>query len=308
MNYRYTIPFLAEFLMLCLFIVSCRKEDPVIDLPDRPEYEEVDLQKYPKAGEVKIMSFNVRYGTAKESNSSNNWQYRKAACVSMIKDQKPSCIGFQEAVYDIQFKYFLEELKDEYDGFGVGRDDGKEKGECMGILYRKSEIKKIDGGTFWLSPTPDTPSKADVWDAACFRSATWGIFEVIATGKRFCYINTHLDHKGAKAREESMKLIEERFKKYNPDGLPQFLSADFNASPSSSIFKNLPLMFNSREHAPTGHSDQNSTFNGWGGSTGLIDNILFSKATTVEYHTVIEPYESVAYLSDHYPIYAIFSL
>ena len=118
MNYRYTIPFLAEFLMLCLFIVSCRKEDPVIDLPDRPEYEEVDLQKYPKAGEVKIMSFNVRYGTAKESNSSNNWQYRKAACVSMIKDQKPSCIGFQEAVYDIQFKYFLEELKDEYDGFG----------------------------------------------------------------------------------------------------------------------------------------------------------------------------------------------
>lgn len=295
-------------LSLSLLVVSCEKKEPGIDLPDRSPYEEVDLQKYPKAGEIKIISFNVRYGTAKESNSSNNWQYRKAACVSMIKDQKPSCIGFQEAVYDLQFKYFLEELKDEYDGFGVGRDDGKEKGECMGILYRKSEIKKIDGGTFWLSPTPDTPSKADVWDAACFRSATWGIFEVIATGKRFCYINTHLDHKGATARSESMKLIGERFKKYNPDGFPQFLSADFNASPSSSIFKNLPLMFNSREHAPTGHSDQISTYNAWGGGSGLIDNILFSKATTVEYHTIIEPYESVAYLSDHYPIYAIFSL
>ena len=169
---QYFLSFKTGLLLLCLSILSCKEKEPLIEIPDRSPYEEVPLQKYPKAGEIKFISFNVRYGTAKESNSSNNWQYRKAACVSMIKDQKPSCIGFQEAVYDIQFKYFLEELKDEYDGFGVGRDDGKEKGECMGILYRKSEIKKIDGGTFWLSPTPDTPSKADVWDAACFRSAT----------------------------------------------------------------------------------------------------------------------------------------
>lgn len=305
---QYFLSFKTGLLLLCLSILSCKEKEPLIEIPDRPPYEEVPLQKYPKVGEIKIISFNVRYGTAKESNSSNNWQYRKAACVSMIKDQKPSCIGFQEAVYDLQFKYFLEELKDEYDGFGVGRDDGKEKGECMGILYRKSEIKKIDGGTFWLSPTPDTPSKADVWDAACFRSATWGIFEVIATGKRFCYINTHLDHKGDTARYESMKLIAERFKMYNPDGLPQFLSADFNAAPSNGIFKNLPLMFNSREYAPNGHSDQISTYHAWGDGSGLIDGILFSNATTVEYHTIIEPYESVAYLSDHYPIYAIFSL
>ena len=299
-------------MALCLLVflmLSCSgKEEPVYVI-SRPAYAETGLQKYPEAGQVKIMSFNVRYGTASESNSSNNWRYRREACVAMIRDQKPSCIGFQEAVYDIQFEYFLDRLKDEYDGYGVGRDDGDRKGECMGILWRKSEIRRIEGGTFWLSPTPDTPSKADSWDAACYRSATWGIFEVISTGRRFCYINTHLDHKGSKAREESMKLIAERFRMYNPSGLPQFLSADFNSAPTSGIFKNLPLMFNSREYAPTGHSDQNSTYNGWGYGTGLIDNILYSSpATALEYHTIVEPYESVAYLSDHYPIYAIFSL
>ena len=167
----------------------------------------------------------------------------------------------------------------------------------------------IDIGTFWLSPTPDTPSKADSWDAACFRSATWGIFEVISTGKRFCYINTHLDHKGAKAREESMKLISKRFEQYNPGRLPQILSADFNASPSSAIFGNLSGMYNSRNMAPTGYSDENTTYHAWGTTAGSqIDNILFSyPATPKEYHTIVEPYESVAYLSDHYPIYAIFA-
>lgn len=294
----------------CLsLLISCGKKDVPLVIPEI-EYRDVKLQKYPAEGEVKILSFNVRYGTAKETNSSNNWSNRKSACVAMIKDQKPSCIGFQEAVYDIQFEYFLNQLKDEYDGYGVGRDDGKRSGECMGILWRKSEIKMIDIGTFWLSPTPDTPSKADSWGAACYRSATWGIFEVIKTGKRFCYINTHLDHKGSQAREESMKLIAKRFQQYNPTGLPQFLSADFNAAPSSPIFSNLPLMYNSRTMAPTGYSDENTTYNAWGASSGSqIDNILFSyPATTKEYHTIVEPYESVAFLSDHYPIYAIFAL
>ena len=219
--------------------------------------------------------------------------------------------GFQEAVYDIQFEWFKDQLKDEYDGYGVGRDDGKTKGECMGILWRKSEIKCIDKGTFWLSPTPDVVSKATEWDAACYRSATWGIFELIATGKRFCYINTHLDHKGSKARSEGMKVIAERFKMYNPDGsLPQFLSADFNTNPGDAIFSVMSNMRNSRDLAPSGHTDNCTTYNAWGNNdNSRIDNILYSYPAEVkEYHTITEPYESVALLSDHFPIYAIFSL
>ena len=306
----FKLPWLSLLCFLSFYSSSCKKEEPIIEIPDRPEYEELNLQKYPKTGEVKILSFNVRYGTAKETSPINDWSNRKAACVALLKDQKPSCIGFQEAVYDIQFEWFKDQLKDEYEGYGVGRDDGARKGECMGILWRKSEIKCIEKGTFWLSPTPDAVSKANEWDAACFRSATWGIFEVVATGKRFCYINTHLDHKGSKARAESMKLLNDRFKLYNPDGLPQFLSADFNASPSDAIFKSLPTMYNSRDLAPSGHTDSQITYNAWGTSGGSqIDNILFSYPAEVkEYHTITEPYGDVVYVSDHFPIYAIFSL
>ena len=108
--------------LLCLLFIfsgfsSCSKEKPLEYTIDRPSYhiDNTDLQKYHKDGEIKIISFNVRYGTAKETNSSNNWSNRKAACLAMIKDQKPSCIGFQEAVYDIQFEWFKDQLKDQED-------------------------------------------------------------------------------------------------------------------------------------------------------------------------------------------------
>ena len=119
---------LPLFCLLCVLFSSCSKERPVVINIDRPTYEsnQADLQKYPKTGEIKILSFNVRYGTANEVNPSNKWPNRKSACLAMIRDHKPSCIGFQEAIYDIQFEWFREQLKDEYDGYGVGRDNGKD--------------------------------------------------------------------------------------------------------------------------------------------------------------------------------------
>ena len=255
------------------------------------------------------MSFNVRYGSAKESNPQNGWDFRKTACVEVIRDHKPTLIGFQEAVYDIQWQFFLKEFADEYDGFGVGRDDGAKKGETMGIMYRKDEIRKLEGGTFWLSPTPDVCSKATEWGAGHFRTATWGIFEYIATGEKFFFMNTHLDVKST--RNHAMKLIAERIKMYNPDNLPVYLAGDFNAEASDTIFNNINSMLkNTRLYAPSESSDHGPTTNNWTGkSKTVIDHIYCSKhLNIVEYRTVRDSYNGVTYVSDHYPIYAIVSL
>ena len=266
-------------------------------------------QKYPEAGQLKIMSFNVRCSTAKETNPMNNWEFRKAACVEMIRDHKPTLIGFQEAVYAVQWQFFVKEFADEYDGFGVGRDDGAEKGETMGIMYRKDEIRKLKEGTFWLSPTPDVCSKATEWGAGHFRTATWGIFEYIATGEKFFFMNTHLDVKST--RNHAMKLIAERIKMYNPDNLPVYLAGDFNADASDTIFNNISNMLkNTRLYAPTERSDHGPTANSWTGeSKSIIDHVYCSKNLTVyEYRTIRDPYDGVTYISDHYLIYAIVSL
>ena len=293
-------------LAIMLLSFSCASKNEV-ENEDTTSQE--NWQKYPAQGELKIMSFNVRLGTAKENNPQNGWDFRKAACVAMIRDHKPTLIGFQEAVYDIQWQFFLKEFADEYEGFGVGRDDGAEKGETMGIMYRKSEIRKLKEGTFWLSPTPDVCSKAVEWGAGCFRTATWGIFEYIATGEKFFFMNTHLD--GASTRDNAMKLIAERIEMYNPDNLPVYLSADFNADASDKIFNHIKdKLMNCRLVAPADRSDHGPTTNNWTGlSKTIIDHIYCTKTLKViEYRTVREAYKDVTFVSDHYPIYAIVSL
>ena len=265
------------------------------------------LQKYAKTNEVKIMSFNVRLDTT-EDDTNNNWPNRKQACIELIKNQKPCLVGFQEAKYTSQWLYLKEQLKDEYEGWGLNRDTGTESGsgEVMGILYNKSKVQKIDGGTFWLSETPDVCSIG--WDAACKRTATWGIFKHLGTGLQFLYINTHLDHKGTEARVNGLKQLAAFFEKQSAS--IAFLSGDMNVESSHAAFSVLTsTMANTRDAAPKDHTDSFRTYNAYGASNGsVIDHIYCSKALKViEYHTVNEDY-GVPYVSDHYPIYAIIKL
>ena len=114
-----------------------------------------------KTADVKVISYNIRNGPAKDGT--NSWEFRYPASAMMIQDQQPDIFGLQEA-YDYQVKY-LEEACEDYKSVGVGRDDGKSKGEFMSIFYNKKTTKLLKWGTFWLSETPDVPSKG--WDAPC---------------------------------------------------------------------------------------------------------------------------------------------
>ncbi len=296
-----------SLLIVSLLIVGC--SNPSDDTTTPPASEPVEFKKYADDDEIKVMSFNVR--TDSSSDGTNGWSYRKTACVEMIKDQKPTIIGFQEAQFTLQWSYLKEQLKDEYEGFGVSRTTGKESGagECMGIMYNKSVVEKLDGGTFWLSETPDEPSKG--WDAAYTRSSTWGLFKHKPTGKKFYYINTHLDHESGKARIEGMKLIARYFEPYKKN-YPIFLTGDMNTDMASEAMQAVKdFMWNTRLYAPTDLTDFRNTYNGWSTKTNnkVIDHIYCRKgAKVVEYHTITEKYDSAKFISDHYPIYAIVEL
>jgi hypothetical protein len=112
-------------------------------------------------------------------------------------------IGGQEVQHH-QLMYLKEQLSS-YDHIGVGRDDGKEKGEYSCIFYNKEKFVPVKQGTFWLSQTPDTVSMG--WDAVCNRVCTWGLFRLGKTKKMIWVFNTHFDHVGKLARTESAKLI-----------------------------------------------------------------------------------------------------
>lgn len=249
--------------------------------------------------QVKVISFNMRTGGA-DNGTQNAWGARREGISAMMAKENPTVMGVQEAL-SYQLTFVTENVPG-YEYYGVGRDDGGSTGETMAIFYKTDVVELGDHGTFWLSETPDEVSYG--WDAAYRRTATWAFFTVKATGKKFFYINTHLDNEGSEAREQSIRLICDKLAELNPDGYPSILTADFNSTTDNAIFDPLKMvMHDARTDAAV--TDQFGTYNGWGTTTSTIDHIFYSDFTPLEYHTIMDRWNGVQYISDHYPISAL---
>lgn len=250
---------------------------------------------------LKVISYNIRVGSAPDGE--NHWDKRKTATPAMIEDQKPDIFGLQEAL-KMQLDYIEENCPD-YDHVGVHRDDGKEKGEVMAIFWNTKTQEMIKWGNFWLSETPEIPSKG--WDAACFRTATWALLKDKRYKKFYYYVNTHLDHIGQEARAKGLSLIVDRIDDINPEGYPMILTGDFNVELGDPCLKSLEGRMESvRDIAPV--TDSLITYNGWGATdrSSAIDYIYESgfKATP-SFETITKTYKDVPFISDHYPVAAV---
>lgn len=251
-------------------------------------------------GHLTIMSYNIRNGEA--DDGTNSWRYRYPLTAMMIDDQKPDILGLQEA-FLYQANYIKEYVKP-YKYVGVGRENGKKEGEIMALFYNPETVSLLKWGTFWLSDTPDKPSLG--WDAACRRTATWGLFKDKRTGNKFFYVNTHLDHVGKEARSNGLKLILERIAKINKDGLPIALGGDFNVRQDDPTVEPLEgKMLSARRTAL--RSDNGITYNAWGKvkEQSQIDHIYYNGFSRCqEFKVITKKYENHAFISDHFPVVA----
>lgn len=262
--------------------------------------------------ELSVISFNIRVtGGISELINPNRWSKRRAATPAMIKDQCPDIFGVQEALSD-QLTYVGGELPN-YSYVGKGREDGKEiseitdseeSGEIMAIFYNTSEIELLDWGTYWLSETPGEPSIS--WEAAFKRTMTWARMQMKYSGKKFFYVNTHLDNHSGTAREKGLKLILDKIAEKNTDNLPVVLTGDFNVTPDNDVLKVLDNaeMLDARTTATK--TVDLPTFNGFGDEEERVIDYIYYRgfASCPEYETIVKQYANVQYISDHYPIVA----
>jgi endonuclease/exonuclease/phosphatase family metal-dependent hydrolase len=241
------------------------------------------------AQELNVGSFNIRNDKVRQPGEErkrdyktyDGWDDRKAQLFDMINLEAFDIFGSQE-VRKHQLDDMLAAMPD-YDYIGVGRDFGDDRGEFCPIFYRKDVFEKLDGGTFWLSETPEKPSKG--WDAKHNRICTWGHFRHKASGKKVCFMNIHFDHRGVQARIESAKLMLDYVKK-NCKGMSVIISGDYNVTQTSDSYKVLAdskILKDSYDVAkyrfvPTG------TFNGFNPrcyTTQRIDHLFVSKKLKV---------------------------
>lgn len=250
---------------------------------------------------MEIMTYNIKY--ANENDGENSWSKRKDFITNQLKFYEPDAFGVQEAVKE-QMDYFKDHL-DGYDYVGVGRDDGKEGGEYSAIFYKKSRLKVLKHDTFWLSETPQKPSKG--WDAAYPRICTYALFEDKESGKKFWYFNTHFDHIGDKARKESAKLIWKKIQELNSEDLPAILSGDFNLEPDTESIQYLSEKMDDSKAISEGVVfGPKGTFNGYEFDkpvTRRIDYIFLSHDDfRVLKFGVISSSKDLRYPSDHLPV------
>lgn len=147
-------------------------------------------------------------------------------------------IGLQE-VLSSQLSDVQSGLGSNWAHIGFGRDDGASSGEYNPIFYRTDVLKLVYSEQKWLSPTPDVVSYG--WGAGSRRVVVIGVFEVIATGKRFMATNTHLDNVSSQARSEGIKVVVARIEAvqalYGPLGVT--LTGDFNSDPNGDAYQTL---------------------------------------------------------------------
>lgn len=251
---------------------------------------------------IDVMTFNIRLDS--QSDSLNNWQYRKDNVILMLNYYAPGLIGMQEVL-----KNQLDDLKKGLPGYvqiGVGRADGKEKGEYSSLFIRKDRFEIIRQGNYGLSQTPEIIGVKG-WDAACERIVTWAILKDKFNGKIFAVFNTHFDHMGQIARHESARLLLNKAKELAPS-LPTIITGDFNGTPDSD-----PITYivgagwkDSRLVSPIVYGPD-WTFHDYGrlplSERPLIDYIFFNKGFSVsKYRVIADKVEGRPYLSDHNPV------
>lgn len=256
----------------------------------------------PQKADLKIMSFNVRYDTPRDSM--NNWQYRKEEAGKMLNYYAPDIVGMQEVLHNQ-----LEDIKSylpQYTALGVGREDGREKGEFNPLFFKTDRFELVKSGNFSLSETPEVIGVRG-WDAVCKRIATWAVLKDKASGIEFMALNTHLDHKGETARKESARLLVNQLVTL-AETRPFVMTGDFNTTPDSAIIGLLTeegKVKNAKSEAALVYGPE-WTFHDFGRLSlperMWIDYIFISPGIQVKTFRNITDVPDTVFLSDHNPV------
>jgi endonuclease/exonuclease/phosphatase family metal-dependent hydrolase len=266
----------------------------------------------PTAGALTVMTFNIRYGTAKDGV--NHWDNRKELCAARVRHFNPDVLGLQEALA-FQNDYLHEHCPG-YTVIGVAREDGKQTGEFSTLMLRSERFTVLDSGTFWLSETPDAVGSKS-WDSSLPRIATWARVKDKKAGDRpLLLVNTHFDHKGNLARKEAAKLIRHFIATRAADAAV-IVTGDFNSAPGTEQYRTLTEMGNDGVELFDAYADLHRTNpepdEGTAHAykdipvTPRIDWILHSPAFSAN-SAVIDRYrEGPLFPSDHFAVAAVLS-
>jgi endonuclease/exonuclease/phosphatase family metal-dependent hydrolase len=260
------------------------------------------LSLFSTAQTVKVMSYNIRY--ANRSDGPNNWWHRKKSVTNIVLKYNPDIVGTQEVLHK-QLRYMKRKLK-HYRAVGVGRKDGKCKGEYSAVFYNKDSFELQTSNTFWLSETPEKAGSRG-WDANLPRIVTWCKLKQVRTGVIVFVFNTHFDNMGSIARANSAVLLKQKVQEIAGDGYTIVLG-DLNAKADESPYMTFTSMANGYVLTDIAQQNNEGTFCGFDAfnkSCSRIDYIFCNENLSVISYSVPDDQRGKYYPSDHKPIMGV---
>ena len=253
-----------------------------------------------------IATYNIRYDG--HTDLANDWVERKEPIAQFVLNNQIDIVGFQEVLH----KQLLDllHLLPNYTYVGVGRDDGKTQGEYAPIFYDSTKFIAVQSGTFWLSSTPEKPSKG--WDAALNRICTYALLQNKLNEELTWVFNTHFDHVGAEARLHSTELIMDQIATFlQMQDAPVLLIGDFNLEPETRGIELIKANYRDLTCMRNPEMCTAPTFNGFTSTTTddkRIDYIFGSEKIIPLKSLVIETSFGLSFPSDHFPILVYFKV
>ncbi len=259
---------------------------------------------------LRVMSFNMKRDLLPFGR--HVWHKRAGQAAELIRRAAPDILGTQELTEGPLGD--MERLLPEYQWVGEGRGGGR-KGAYTAIFFRREKFQLMSQQTFWLSPTPEQPSRD--WTTPFPRICTWCELQPVASPEKPVRVyNTHLDHISYFARVRGLRQILRRISvRYGEAPGPVILMGDFNATPQSRTLRrwiaadlreSAGLMRDSYWGILQRGDEVGRSYHGFTGKTRgePIDYIFTSRDLLLREVELRRDHPMEGFPSDHYPVVA----
>ena len=282
--------------------------------------------------EIKVATYNVwgnkqrnsmvyKYKKAPESRL---WENSRDILAQMIVDADWDIFGVQEGG-DLVRKELPELVKQKGGKYkwwfqrpNPAIPENEDTNLANGMVWRSDRFKVSNKQVFWLSPTPDTPSKAWEEKVKHWRFVMSATVKDKKTGIEFIFMVTHCPLMQS-TREKSAHLIIEREKAMNPENKTVIFVGDMNSQPEMPYSQIIRTHFTDTRDIAEEKSEVTGTMNGAEGvkvnEKRTID-FIYIRGNETEYKVLTNKVlndrykvgEELLFPSDHCPVEAVIVL